>query len=314
MPATDPELTGSSSDAHLLPRRFPQRAVRWQLRTQCLQFGRLPLLMGIVNVTPDSFSDGGRFFSTQAAVEHGLRLVDEGAQLLDIGGESTRPYATPVEEQAELERVLPVIEQLVARTPVPLSIDTSKASVARQALEAGAEVINDVTGLEGDRGMLPLALERRPGVCAMHMRGTPQTMQDNPTYADVVVEVGQYLRQRRDALLAAGLDRERICLDPGIGFGKTHQHNLTLMAHCGRFHSLGCPLLVGHSRKGFLAKVLGDRDADRTAATVGAALALARSGVQILRLHDIRATREALLSFDACGGVDGVELRLPAEP
>ncbi|MEQ8785012.1 MAG: dihydropteroate synthase [Pirellulaceae bacterium] len=260
--------------------------------------------MGIVNVTPDSFSDGGRFLPAERAVEQALDLVRQGADLLDIGGESTRPYSTPVNVDEELRRVIPVVAQVCRDTDVPVSIDTSKADVARAALDAGAEIINDVTGLEGDPEMIAVAVESGAGVCAMHMRGTPQTMQDDPVYDDVVGEIHAYLRQRRDALLAAGVERERICLDPGIGFGKSHQHNLTLMAACRRFHDLGCPLLVGHSRKGFIAHVLGDKQASRTAGTVGAALSLARQGVQIVRVHDVRPLREALLLFEACGGWD----------
>lgn len=269
-----------------------------------LQFGRLPLLMGIVNVTPDSFSDGGRFFDPAAAVDQALKSVADGADILDIGGESTRPYSNPVAEDEELRRVLPVIEALCGRIDVPISIDTSKARVAVEALAAGAQIINDVTGFTGDPAMLPLAVQSQAGVCAMHMRGTPQTMQDDPRYEDVVDEVGQYLRRRRDALLAAGIDRSRICLDPGIGFGKTHQHNLALLAGCGRYHELGCPLLVGHSRKGFIGHVLGDKRCDRTAGTIGAALALVRRGVQIVRVHDVLPVKQALLLFEAAGGLD----------
>ncbi|MEQ8210112.1 MAG: dihydropteroate synthase [Lacipirellulaceae bacterium] len=284
------DLTGK--DAH--------RATVWQLRTRSLTFGELPLLMGIVNVTPDSFSDGGRFLGVESAVNQGLKLVAEGADILDIGGESTRPYSTQVELQEELNRVLPVIEQLAKETKVPISIDTSKATVAREAIARGAEIINDVTGLEGDPEMVSVAVESNAGVCAMHMQGTPQTMQDDPRYDDIVEEIGAYLAQRRDALLAAGLKRERICLDPGIGFGKTHQHNLTLMARCEAFHRLGCPLLVGHSRKGFLAKVIGDSETDRASATAGSAIALARQGVQVIRVHDVRVVRETLLAHHAC--------------
>lgn len=290
--------------------RYPQRAVCWQLGTRTIEFGRSPQLMGIVNVTPDSFSDGGEFYDPQSAVDHALNLAAEGAAILDIGGESTRPYSEPVTEDEELQRVIPVIEALAKQTTVPISIDTSKAIVAKAALLAGAEIINDVTGLTGDPRMLDVASELNAGVCAMHMQGTPQTMQDNPQYRDVVGEIRGYLQQRRDALLEAGIASARICLDPGIGFGKTHQHNLTLMAHCEKFHELGCPLLVGHSRKGFLAKLLGDKSADRTAATVGSALALAAQGVQIIRVHDVRAASEALLAFEACGGIDGVEAML----
>lgn len=263
--------------------------------------------MGIVNVTPDSFSDGGEFYDPQAAVDHALQHAADGAAILDIGGESTRPYSDPVGVEEELERVVPVVEALAKQTTVPISIDTSKAIVAKAAVLAGAEIINDVTGLTGDPKMLEVAIELNAGVCAMHMQGTPQTMQDDPKYGDVVRDIRGYLRERRDALLEAGVLAERICLDPGIGFGKTHQHNLTLMAHCDEFHELGSPLLVGHSRKGFLAKLLGDKDADRTSATVGAALALAAQGVQVIRVHDVRPVSEALLAFEASGGIDGKE-------
>lgn len=284
------------------------RATSWKLRRRTLHFGRRPLLMGIVNVTPDSFSDGGQFLDYHAAVAHALRLAEEGADILDIGGESTRPYSTPVSAAEELARVVPVISQIRQHLPqAVLSIDTSKEAAARAALDLGVEIINDVTGLTGDPAMIGLAKTTGAGVCAMHMQGTPQTMQDNPFYNDVVEDIYMHLCQRRDALLAMGIERERICLDPGIGFGKTHEHNLTLMAHCGRFHELGCPLLVGHSRKGFIGKVLGDKDADRTAGTIGGALALARQRVQILRVHDVRAVREALLLFEACGGIDRCE-------
>lgn len=259
--------------------------------------------MGIVNVTPDSFSDGGKFFDASRAVEHALALVEQGADILDIGGESTRPYSEPVPVEEEIRRVVPVIERLVYETRVPISIDTSKAAVARAAIAAGAEIINDITGLEGDAEMLPVAVEAGVGVCAMHMQGTPQTMQDDPRYDDIVAEIHTYLAQRRDALLAAGVERQRICLDPGVGFGKTHEHNLTLMAGCGQFHDLGCPLLVGHSRKAFLGKIVGDKEADRRAATVGAAVSLARRGVQVIRVHEVRPAREAVLAFAATGGL-----------
>jgi dihydropteroate synthase len=260
--------------------------------------------MGIVNVTPDSFSDGGQFFDASAAVAHALQLVADGADLLDIGGESTRPYAAPITADEELRRVLPVIEKLAAEVQIPLSIDTSKAAVASAAIDAGAEIVNDITGLTSDLAMISLAIESSVGVCAMHMQGTPQTMQDNPTYTDLVGEVSEFLRGRRDALISAGVSQERICLDPGIGFGKTHEHNITLMRHCYEFHELGCPLLVGHSRKGFLGKLIDNKEADRTNATVGGALALAVQGVQIVRVHDVRPVREALVAFNATGGLN----------
>lgn len=282
------------------------RATRWKLRSIEIDLPKRPLLMGIVNVTPDSFSDGGEFFSTSAAVQQACKLVEDGADLLDIGGESTRPYSEPVTEQDELARVMPVVEQVCASAiEVPVSIDTSKAAVAEQAIAAGAQIINDVTGLEGDPRMLDVAVRSQAGVCAMHMQGTPQTMQDDPTYEDLVADILRYLCQRRDAFTSAGIDARRICLDPGIGFGKTHQHNLTLVARCGEFHQAGCPLLVGPSRKGFLGKVLSDPQADRTAATVGVSLTLAMQGVQIIRVHDVRPVRDALLAFEATGGIDG---------
>jgi dihydropteroate synthase len=290
--------------------RFPQRAGVWQLRSRRLTFSQRPLLMGIVNVTPDSFSDGGRFFEPRRAIEHGLRLAAEGVDLLDVGGESTRPYAQPIAAAEELRRVLPVVQALCEQLDVPVSIDTSKALVAREAVAAGAEIINDVTGLTGDPEMLPSALDGGAGVCVMHMQGTPQTMQDEPTYRDVVEEIYEYLRVRRDALLTAGVDRARICLDPGVGFGKTHQHNLTLLAGCGRYHELGCPVLVGPSRKGFIGRVLGDQAGDRKAGTIGVCLALAAQGVQVLRVHDVEPVRQALLMFAAVGGLTGHEVVL----
>ena len=267
--------------------------------------------MGIVNVTPDSFSDGGRFFGHDQAIDRGLELAAQGADLLDIGGESTRPYSEPISADEETRRVLSVVQALVARLPVPISIDTSKAAVARAAIDAGAEVINDVTALAGDPDMLALAAESGAGVCLMHMRGTPQTMQDQPHYDDLIGEIASFLAGRRDACMAAGIARERIALDPGVGFGKTHGHNVQIMANCYRFHELGCPLLVGHSRKGFLAKIVGDKQADLTAGTLGASIALALQGVQILRVHDVLAVRQALAVFEALGGLNGQPLLLP---
>ena len=281
----------------------------WQLRTRRLEVPRpdgplrRPLVMGIVNVTPDSFSDGGRHVGVEAAVAHGLRLVAEGADLLDVGGESTRPFSRAVAADEEWRRVGEVVRRLAAEAGVPVSIDTSKATVAARAIEAGAEIINDVTGLTGDPEMLSLAVESAAGVCGMHMQGTPQTMQIDPQYADVVAEIHDYLAQRRDALVAAGISLARICLDPGIGFGKTHAHNLELMAHAGRFLDLGTPILVGHSRKGFLGKVLERSlgrpatEAERDAATAGAACSLAAAGVQIVRVHAVGLVRAALEGF-----------------
>jgi dihydropteroate synthase len=266
--------------------------------------------MGIVNVTPDSFSDGGHYYQKTAAIDRVRQLAEDGADVLDIGGESTRPYSEPTADDEEMRRVIPVIEAARKQTDLPISVDTSKAIVAREAIRAGAEIINDVTGFEGDPEMVSTAVESRAGLCVMHMQGTPQTMQDNPTYGDVVTDVYSYLESRRDALLARGVLQSRICLDPGIGFGKTHQHNLDILAACQKYHELGCPLMVGHSHKGFLAKVLGDKTADRTAATIGVSLSIAGQGVQVIRVHDVRPVREALLLFAASGGIDGKPTQL----
>ena len=274
-----------------------QRASFWQLPKRRIDFSGQPALMGIVNVTPDSFSDGGQFDNTAAAVKHALQLADDGAAILDIGGESTRPYAAEVSTQEELNRVIPVIEQLAKKTTVPISIDTSSAVVARAAIDAGAEIINDVTGLTNDSEMPDVAARTNVGVCAMHMQGTPQTMQDNPQYNDVVTEIHEYLQSRLDQLIEQGIEQSRICLDPGIGFGKSHQHNLQLLKSCHQFHTLGAPLLVGHSRKGFIAHVLDDRECERTSGTIGTSIALASQGVQVLRVHDVAEVQRALTMF-----------------
>lgn len=273
------------------------RASRWQLRTRTLTFEHAPVVMGILNVTPDSFSDGGKFFSRQLAIDHVLRMEDAGANIVDVGGESTRPYSEPVTTDEELSRVLPVIESLAGRISIPISVDTSKAAVARAAIEAGAEIINDVTGLGGDPEMLPLAAQTQVGVCAMHMQGTPQNMQDNPSYGNVVEDIRDYLIARDDALQAGGISASRICLDPGIGFGKSHEHNWQLVSAAGRFVQLGRPILIGHSRKGFIKKLVGDQPDRIAAGSVGVALAAAACGVQVLRVHDVEATCAALKCF-----------------
>ena len=282
-------------------------AMYWQLRHTRLALKRQPLLMGIVNVTPDSFSDGGMFLNPERAVQHALELVDAGADILDIGGESTRPYSTPITPEEELRRVMPVLRGVRRQCPVPMSIDTSKAAVARAAIDESVQIINDVTGLEGDPEMLPLAARSDAAVCVMHMQGTPATMQHRPSYGNVVEEVRAYLAARLATLLHAGVAADHICLDPGIGFGKTLAHNLQLLQHCRRFKDLGCPLLIGHSRKGFIGQVLGDGDADRTAGTIGVALALAAAGVNVLRVHDMRPVRQALQLFAAAGGLESRE-------
>ena len=267
---------------------------QWKLKTKTLTIGQTPLVMGIVNATPDSFSDGGAYLSSQDAIEHGLRLAAEGAAIIDVGGESTRPYSQPVSTKQEIERVAPVIQGIAARSDVPISIDTSKAVVATAAFEAGAEILNDVTGLTGDPDMLQVAAEAGVGVCAMHMQGTPLTMQESPHYSNVVREVAEYLKQRKACLLDAGIAFEKICLDPGIGFGKTHQHNLELLNGCEAFLEFGCPILIGHSRKGFIGKLLGDKEAERDSGTLAISLLMAQKGMHILRLHQVAPTVAAL--------------------
>lgn len=286
---------------------FPnsQIAKQWSLRSETVFFARIPTIMGIVNVTPDSFSDGGRFADAGAAIEHALMLAEQGAGILDIGGESTRPYSTPIDAEEEIARIVPVISGIVAQTKIPVSIDTSKATVAQAAIDAGAQIINDVTGLLGDPTMLSVAVKTGVGVCAMHMQGTPQTMQNDPRYENVVREIHAYLVQRKLNLLDAGIPLNKICLDPGIGFGKSHQHNLALLANCDQYHDLECPILIGHSRKGFIGKIIGDKTANRDSATLAITLMLAQKRIQIVRVHEVLETVKALQVFDAVGGIDG---------
>ncbi len=272
-------------------------AGHWQIRSRTLDLASGPRIMGILNVTPDSFSDGGCYGEPAAAVERGIQLAEDGADILDVGGESTRPGATPVHESEELRRVVPVVRALAARLAIPISIDTSKAQVAEAALDEGAEIVNDITAGLADPRMAQVVSHSGAGVCLMHMQGTPQTMQDRPHYQDVVREVTTFLEARRDAMLACGVARGRICLDPGIGFGKTHEHNLTLLRHIDALHELGCPLLVGHSRKALLGHLMSDKQRDRTAAMIGLALALAAHQVQVLRVHDVLPLRDALSGF-----------------
>lgn len=252
-----------------------------------------PHVMGIVNVTPDSFSDGGKHNSLEQAVEHALRLVEEGADILDIGGESTRPGAAPVALQQELDRVLPVIERLRPVAGVPLSIDTYKPEVMRAAIEVGADIVNDVFGLR-QPGALEAIAASRAGVCLMHMQGTPQTMQLDPQYDNVVVEVTDFLEERLRSAVAAGIDAERIVLDPGFGFGKRTVHNVTLLQQLSDLSVLGRPLLVGLSRKSVLGSLTGGDVDARLHASIAASVISAMKGAKILRVHDVKATADAL--------------------
>ncbi len=293
-------MTDNEPEHSQTPLRHTSPPMLWSLKTQTLTFDRHPLVMAIVNVTPDSFSDGGRHFSTDLAVKHALGLVADGADILDIGGESTRPYSEPVPETEELNRIVPVIKAISKQTDTPISIDTSKATVARAAIAAGAQIINDVTGLQGDPEMVNVAIESGAGVCAMHMQGTPQTMQDDPNYKHVVEDIYTYLQHRKQALVSAGIAPSKVCLDPGIGFGKTHQHNIELLLHAERFLDLGCPILIGHSRKGFIGKLLAGPDAsssrelDRDAGTLAISLVMAQKGIHIIRVHEVAHTAQAL--------------------
>jgi dihydropteroate synthase len=266
--------------------------------------------MGIVNVTPDSFSDGGKFDSVEAAVEQGLQMEKEGAQILDIGGESTRPGAAPVCAAEEMTRVIPVIAELsAARRPGTLiSVDTSKAMVAEAALDAGADIVNDVAGLRGDAEMLPLLAERECGIVIMHMKGEPQTMQASVAYENVVAEVRAFFEERMAACEAVGIDRERICFDPGIGFGKTLEHNLELLRNLAVLRVGGRPLLLGASRKSFIGKLVGsDALADRSWPTVALTSFAREQGVEIVRVHEARLNVEAMRMTEAIlYGAEGV--------
>jgi dihydropteroate synthase len=254
-----------------------------------------PRIMGVINVTPDSFSDGGAHASTQAAIDHGFRLEEEGADILDIGGESTRPGAEPITIEEELARVVPVIEGLAGKTKALLSIDTRHARVMRAAATAGADIINDVAALGHEPDVLAAAAETGLPVILMHAQGDPRTMQDDPRYDDVLTDVFDYLEARVEACVRAGIPRSKLIVDPGIGFGKTLQHNLELMAGLSLLHGLGVPVLLGASRKRFIGALTGVTQAgERVMGSVGAALAAVAQGSQIVRVHDVKATREAL--------------------
>ena len=253
-----------------------------------------PSIMGVVNVTPDSFSDGGRYLAADDALAQGLALVREGAAIVDIGGESTRPGSDPVPVEEELRRVLPVVEALAERVGVPISVDTMKADVARRALGAGAALINDVSALRADPAMVEVVAELGAPVCLMHMQGAPKTMQEDPHYADVVDDVLQFLEERMAFALARGVAEDQLLLDPGIGFGKTVEHNLTLLRHLDRFVALGRPVVLGTSRKRFLGAILGSEPGDRVIGTVATTVIGLLAGAHVFRVHDVKPNFEAL--------------------
>jgi dihydropteroate synthase len=272
--------------------RFPQREYDLSQRT---------LLMGVLNVTPDSFSDGGRFFEWTRAVEHGKRLAEEGADILDLGGESTRPGSRPVSEEEELRRVIPVIEVLRPEISLPISIDTRKAAVAERALQSGADMVNDISALRFDEGMAEVVSRRRVPVVLMHMRGQPETMQADTRYEDLVGEIREFFRERIDYAVSRGIPRDRIILDPGIGFGKSleEKHNLILLKELGSFRDLNQPLMVGTSRKGFIGRILDLPPEEREEGTLATIVVAVQNGANIVRVHDVRRARRAVQMADA---------------
>jgi dihydropteroate synthase len=272
-------------------------ATCWKIGGTTLDLTSRAILMGVLNVTPDSFSDGGQFFATEAAVKHGVEMAQHGAEIIDVGGESTRPGSSPISAEEELDRVLPVIEQINRSVRPYISIDTSKAAVARAALASGATIINDITGGRGDPAMFSLAAEKGVGLIIMHMQGTPQTMQRNPNYNDVVAEVAEFFRQQFREAVRSGVDPMTIAFDPGIGFGKTVAHNLELLANLPRLRIENRPLVVGVSRKSFLGKISGGGDA--VSATVAMTSLLRERGAHVLRVHDVMPNIHALRTTEA---------------
>ncbi len=276
----------------------------WKCRNRIIRLGERTRVMGILNVTPDSFSDGGSFVDPGAAVTHALEMVEQGADIIDIGGESTRPGAEPVTGKEEIERTVPVIQGIRQESDIPLSIDTTKAEVAAEALSAGADIINDVSAFEADPDMVKVAAQTGAGVVLMHMKGTPRTMQKNPVYDDVVAEVRDYLKQRVEYAEQHGVARDCIAVDPGIGFGKTTEHNLELLRHLPDLCLSGWPLLIGASRKSFIGQITGRTNpADRLAGSLGVAAWSVANGTHILRVHDVFDTCDVCRMLDrfACG-------------
>lgn len=256
-------------------------------------------IMGILNITPDSFSDGGKWTDEKALEDRIEQLLSEGADIIDVGGESTRPFAEPVSVAEELQRVIPAIKAIRQRSNIPISIDTTKAVVAREALDAGATIINDISALRQDAGMLAVVKSFAGEVVIMHMQGTPGDMQRNPQYSDVVAEINAFFTERLTWLEANGVERSRIIVDPGIGFGKTLEHNLAILRNIPAFKQHGCPVLIGHSRKSFLGQLLGLPVADRDWATAMVSAHVQRVGADMVRVHQVQATRQALLLMEA---------------
>lgn len=265
----------------------------WTAGPYTFQFETRPLVMGILNVTPDSFSDGGVFVTVEQAITKAKAMQAEGADIIDIGAESTRPGAEPIGEAEELRRLLPVLEAVHAAVPLPISVDTTKSSVARKAIEHGAVIVNDVSAFRQDPHMAKLVADRGVGAVLMHMQGTPQTMQQNPSYVDVTKEVAGFLRERAAAAVAQGVRQTQIVLDPGVGFGKLEEHNLQLLADLDMLTQLGYPILIGVSRKAFIGRLVNQPIQERVYGTAGAVAAAVLKGANIVRVHDVRAMREA---------------------
>ena len=270
----------------------------WRAGPQALDCRARTLVMGILNVTPDSFSDGGRFFDPETAVGRGIEMVSDGADIIDVGGESTRPGSDPVSADAELERVVPVIKRLAAEVQVPISVDTRRHLVAEAAVDAGAAIVNDVTA-GSDPEMFPLVRDRGVGMVLMHMKGEPRTMQQNPEYNDVVREVHDYLDARVQAAVDAEVSWEQLCVDPGLGFGKTTDHSLLLMKETDTFLDLGRPVLVGPSRKSFIGDALGTEVTDRLEGTAAAVAYMVAKGAHLVRVHDVREIARVVRVVDA---------------
>ena len=274
----------------------------WKVKGGTLECGGRTLVMGILNVTPDSFSDGGMYLAPESAVARGLQMIAEGADILDVGGESSRPGAAPVSEEEELKRVVPVVARLAGGKGALVSVDTCKARVAREAVGAGASIINDISAMRFDPAMSGVAAETGAGVILMHMQGTPRDMQENPSYTDLFGEITAFLRGRMDAVRSAGVAEEAVVLDPGIGFGKTVEHNLEIIRGLGRFKPLGRPLLAGPSRKSFIGAVLDLPAGERLEGTAAAVAMAVANGADIVRVHDVKEMIRAARMADALAG------------
>jgi len=268
--------------------------VKLTFRNHTLDLARRVHIMGILNVTPDSFSDGGRLSSEEEVLQAAQQMIDDGADMIDIGGESTRPFAPPVPVEEEIRRVIPAVRAIRKQHSIPISIDTTKAQVAQLSLDAGADIINDISAMRLDPAMASLAATRQCPIIIMHMQGTPCDMQIKPHYNDVIAETIEFFRDRIQFLTACGVDRQRIIIDPGIGFGKTLAHNLAILRHADAYQVLGCPLLIGHSRKSFLSTLLGPDLGDRDRPTAVISALLCQGQVAILRVHDVKGTQQAV--------------------